>query len=275
MPREEWAEDRSPKGPLDIEDVRFLIVHHSGSHNAHTAKETPAILRSYYDFHTSARGWNDIAYNFLIDFEGGIWEGRAGSLDGPVAGDATGGNQGFTQLVCVIGDYNTAQPSLASLGSLVSVLAWLAERYDISTSTGSEVTFESRGSNRHRAGSQVSTPTITGHRTMSRTACPGDNLNDYVVNGLMTDVEAMRIATQPTTTTTPPTTTATTAATTSTASGGTTVAPSIVTGSSTTLPAAVATSVAGSPAGIIAGAGAVVVLGIGAAVWRDRRMRRD
>jgi hypothetical protein len=274
-PRDEWASDRPPKGPLAEEDVRFLIVHHSASHNGHTGSEAPAILRSFYDFHTSERGWNDIAYNFLIDSDGGIWEGREGSLEGPVAGDATGGNQGFTQLVCLIGDYSTAQPSLAALTALVSLLAWLAERYDIATTTGSEVSFESRGSNRHSAGSEVSTPTITGHRTMSRTNCPGDNLNAYVVNGLMGEVDAMRIAAFASTTTASPATTTTTTATTSIPPGDTTVAPSIVPASSTTLPAAVVTSPAGGPAGIIAGTGVVVVLGIGAAIWRYRRMRRD
>ncbi|HEY7824423.1 MAG TPA: N-acetylmuramoyl-L-alanine amidase, partial [Acidimicrobiia bacterium] len=110
--------------------MRFLIVHHSASRNGHSGADAPGILRSFYDYHTSAeKGWNDIAYNFLIDADGGIWEGRAGSLDGPVAGDATGGNQGFSQLVCIIGDYNTARPSQASLSSLVWLLAWLADRY--------------------------------------------------------------------------------------------------------------------------------------------------
>ncbi len=176
-PRETWATNRPPLGPLDEEDVRFLIVHHSASRNGHTGGDAPGIIRSFYDYHTSPeKGWNDIAYNFLIDADGGIWEGRAGSLDGAVAGDATGGNQGFSQLVCIIGDYNTAQPSQASLSSLVWLLAWLADRYDISTSPGAEVTFTSRGSNKHPAGDSVTTPTITGHRTMSQTTCPGENL---------------------------------------------------------------------------------------------------
>lgn len=271
-PRDDWASDRPPKGPLGDEDVRFLIVHHSASHNGHTGSETPAILRSFYDFHTSERGWNDIAYNFLIDSGGGIWEGREGSLDGPVAGDATGGNQGFSQLVCIIGDYSSAQPTPASLTALVELLTWLAERYDIPTTAGSEVTFESRGSNRHPPGSEVVTPTINGHRSMSRTTCPGDILNGYVVDGLMGDVEAMRVLTSASTTTTTRTTIPTT---TSTTPIEATVAPSTIPVSSTTLPLAAAASATGNTAGIIAGTGAVVVLGIGAAVWRYRRMRRD
>lgn len=242
-PRETWATNRPPLGPLDAEDVRFLIVHHSASRNGHTGADAPGIIRSFYDYHTSPeKGWNDIAYNFLIDADGGIWEGRAGSLDGPVAGDATGGNQGFSQLVCIIGDYNTARPTQASLSSLVWLLAWLADRYGISTSPGAEVTFTSRGSNKHAAGDSVTTPTITGHRTMSQTTCPGDNLNAYVVGSLMADVESARSGGSPspsptssttttsttttsTTSTTMPSTTTTTAPTTTTTLAPTSTAP--------------------------------------------------
>lgn len=302
-PRSSWAVDRLPKGPLSGEDVRLLLVHHSASRNGHTGADAPAILRSFYDYHTSAeKGWNDIAYNFLIDADGGIWEGRAGSLAGPVAGDATGGNQGFSQLVCIIGDYNAVQPSPASLTSLVSVLAWLADRYGVSTAPGAEVTFTSRGSNRHPAGTTVTSPTITGHREMSQTTCPGDNLNAYVVGDLRADVEAARGGSAPppppptTTTTTSTTTTSTTTTTTvppttttvpssTTLRPSTTIPPSSTAASvvattspaspSTTIPVAVGAVTAapsGSPAGILATAGALVATGAGLLLWRYRRI---
>jgi hypothetical protein len=192
-PRSEWGNDRPPRGKPVEEEVRFLLVHHSASHTGHTSADAPAILRSFYDYHTGPdKGWNDIAYNFLIDAGGGAWEGRAGSLDGPVAGDATGGNQGFSQLVCVIGDYNTAQPSQASLSTLVALLAWLADRYRLDTGPTSQVTFTSRGSNVWPSGTSVTTPTITGHRSMSRTSCPGANLTSYVEGDLMADVTSAR-----------------------------------------------------------------------------------
>ncbi len=212
--------------------MRFLIVHHSASRNGHTTEETPGILRAFYDYHTGTKGWNDIAYNFLIDSGGGVWEGRAGSLEGPVAGDATGGNQGFTQLVCVIGDYNAAQPTGPSLRSLVSLLAWLADRYRVATAPGSEVTFVSRGSNRWPEGTTVVTPTITGHRTMSRTTCPGDHLNSYVVGELMNDVHKARGG-SPVTTSAPPSAT-TIQETTTTASPPTSAAPTTTAASTTT-----------------------------------------
>jgi hypothetical protein len=178
----------------------------------------PSILRSFYDFHTSPeKGWNDIAYNFLIDTAGGIWEGRSGSLAGAVAGDATGGNQGYSQLVCLIGDFNATDPSPASLTSLTALLAWLADKHGIDTSPGSQVSFTSRGSNLWPSGANVTTSTITGHRTMSKTSCPGDSLYDIVTTSLPGDVHNARGGAPPAqpTSTTFVEATATTASTTS------------------------------------------------------------
>lgn len=204
-PRSSWAIDRPPLGPLPSEDVRFLLVHHSASQNGHTSADAPGILRGFYDYHTSPeKGWNDIAYNFLIDAGGGVWEGRSGSIAGSVAGDATGGNQGFSQLVCVIGDYNSATPTGASLQSLVSLLAWLADKHSVATNPGAEVTFVSKGSNKWPAGTSVTTRTITGHRTMSNTTCPGDNLYSYVAGSLTADVDATRSGVVVAPTTQPP-----------------------------------------------------------------------
>lgn len=299
-PRSSWATNRPPKGPLPTEEVRFLIVHHSASHNGHTSAEVPAILRSFYDFHTGERGWNDIAYNFLVDSEGGVWEGRAGSLDGPVAGDATGGNQGFSQLVCVIGDYDRVRPTSASVRSLVAVLAWLGGRYGVDTTPGAEVTFTSRGSNRWPAGTVVTTPTITGHRAMSRTTCPGNNLDRYLVGELMADVTAARrgateilhpgtaaltSTTMPTATSTAPATSAETATTVPTARPGdpsllaqdqpasspADEVPPVVT-TTTTLPAATPPPLR-SP--LVVGAGVLAAAATTLAVWRGRRMSRQ
>ncbi len=265
--RSSWALDRPPKGDLHEEDVRFLLVHHTASANGHTAAEVPAILRGIFDFHTSAeKGWNDIAYNFLIDSEGGIWEGRHGSLSGAVAGDATGGNQGFSQLVCLIGDYNVAIPSDASLASLVATLAWLAERHDIDTRPSATTSFVSRGSNLWPEGTTVTTPTITGHRTMSKTSCPGDNLFSYVEDGLMAEVTSERSVM------------ATTITTHARAPESSTVRapvaiesldPVPTTSTTTTMPGTPPPT--GSPLLRLAAALALVVTG--AAVWRARRMK--
>jgi N-acetylmuramoyl-L-alanine amidase len=193
IPREQWAENRPVLGRMEAEDVRFLLVHHSASLNNYGEEDVAGILQGFYDLHVgSERGWPDIAYNFLIDRFGRVWEGRNGSIEGPVRADATGGNQGFSQLACLIGDFTNELPTEAALTSLRRTLAWMADRFSVDTLAGSSVTFSSRGSNLWPAGSQVTTPTIAGHRDMSVTACPGDALYPYVFDGLSTDVEALR-----------------------------------------------------------------------------------
>lgn len=186
-PRSAWA-DRPPTGPIDVEadgDVRFLLVHHTASSNGYTEEDVPRLLRGFAGYHTGPeKGWPDIAYNFLIDRFGGIWEGRQGSIDWPVIGSATGGNQGFSQLACFIGDHSEEAPSQAAQTAMTDVLAMLADRYGIDTSAGAQTRFTSRGSNRHPQGTDVVTSTIAGHRSMSQTACPGDAAMRFVTDVL-------------------------------------------------------------------------------------------
>jgi hypothetical protein len=210
-------------------DVRVLAVHHSADATNHAAGEVPAILRGYFATHTGpAKGWPDIAYNFLIDRYGGVWEGRTGSIDAAVRGDATGGNQGFTQLVCLIGNFTTEMPTDAAIASLVSTLRWLSARHGIDVRPGVTATFVSRGSNRWSAGAQVTVPTICGHRELSKTACPGNRFFPFVRDSLPVVVSgSARPATATTTTTTAPPPTTTTSAAPPTNSSSSTTAPPV------------------------------------------------
>lgn len=96
--REEWAGGLPVPGPLDQEaagDVRFLIVHHTASTNRYAAGDVPAQIRGFDSFNTEPeKGSPDVAYSFFVDRYGGVWEGRAGCLAGPVKPDATGGARG-------------------------------------------------------------------------------------------------------------------------------------------------------------------------------------
>ncbi|MGH2689561.1 MAG: peptidoglycan recognition protein family protein, partial [Actinomycetota bacterium] len=92
----------------------------------------------------------------------------------PVMGDATGGSQGFAQLCCFVGDHRQVAATEAAQAGMIALLGWLADRYRVATDPGSTTTFTSRGSNRWRAGTLVTAPTIAGHRDMSRTTCPGE-----------------------------------------------------------------------------------------------------
>jgi hypothetical protein len=203
-PRDTWAGDtRPPVGELGPEDVRFLLVHHTASANG---ADPIGTMRGVYDFHTSAdKGWPDVAYNFFIDQNGVVYEARTGSLTGPVAASATGGNQGFAQLVCLLGDFTAQNPTDAALASLNSTLAWLADRYGLDTTPGAQTTFTSRGSNRWPAGTEVTAAIVSGHRDMSQTACPGDTFYPYLVANVQREVHALRSPTSSAPPTDPPT----------------------------------------------------------------------
>lgn len=177
-PRETWGADLPPTGPLEPEkprDVRFLLVHHTATSNDYRQGDVPTVIRDIYGLHTGPdKGWSDIAYNFFVDRYGGVWEARDGSLEQPIKADATGGSQGFAVLGCFLGDHQAEPPTDAAVNSMVLLLAWLAGRYEIDPSPGAKTTFVSRGSNRWPKGTTVEARTISGHRDMSQTVCPGD-----------------------------------------------------------------------------------------------------
>ena len=195
-PRSEWSPDRPPVGALEAEapgDLRFLLCHHTAQPNRYGEESVDRYLRDIYGFHTSStKGWPDIAYNFLIDRFGGIWEGRTGSIEAPIKGSATGGSQGFAMLCCWLGNHHEEAPTPAAQKSMVDLLAWLAHNYDIDTAPGDEAEFISRGSHLHAVGKSVVTSTISGHRDMSATVCPGDFAYPLVKSEFQATVTSLR-----------------------------------------------------------------------------------
>jgi hypothetical protein len=63
------------------------------------------------------RGWNDIAYSFLINHEGTIYEGRGAGI----AGGHTAGHNTISHAVCLIGNFEIDRPTAAALASLVEL----------------------------------------------------------------------------------------------------------------------------------------------------------
>ena len=191
-PRAAWGADLPPKGPIHSEKPQFLLVHHTASTNNYSNARD--VIRSTYSYHTSsAKGWSDVCYQFFVGRDGDVWEGRAGALAGPVEADASGGSQGFAQLVCLLGDFTSVRPTTAAWAATAKVLAWLADRYRFDTSPGATTTFISRGSDKLKAGTTVTTPIIAGHRDVTYTSCPGDTLYPLLLD-LRTRVISERAA---------------------------------------------------------------------------------
>lgn len=87
----------------------------------HTAGNEPdgaAGLRRIQNFHMNTRGWSDIAYSFVIDRRGVIYEGR-----GPgVAGGHTAGDNSTSHAICVIGNYDVQHPPQAVLDAIAALI---------------------------------------------------------------------------------------------------------------------------------------------------------
>lgn len=241
-PRFAWADGIADAPALATEepgDVKVLLVHHTATYNDYGPDKVADLIQSFHRYHTTTKGWPDVAYNFFVDRYGDTWEGRTGSLAAPVIGDATGGNQGFSQLCCFIGDHTSEPPTPEAQDAMVSLLAMLARRYGVDASPDATATFASRGSNTWLEGATITTPTIEGHRFMSATTCPGDAAYALVASTFRPAVEQALAASLPAPTTTevdPATTSTLPAATSSTTVPPTTVAATTALGP-TTIPA--------------------------------------
>ena len=154
-------------GDLSYTTVTHLIVHHTG--DSFPSKDYPAWVRAIWAYHVFSNGWADIGYNYLVDPDGNVYEGRAGG-DNVLGAHFSCQNSG-TMGVAVLGTFTNVAPTEKAQASLKNILAWKADSDNIDP-VG--VTF-------HR-GAQIYMNNISGHRDgdssktvcTTFTECPGD-----------------------------------------------------------------------------------------------------
>lgn len=164
-------------------NVTHLVIHHTADANSLGSSERSWAdrVRAIWSFHAITRGWGDIGYNFLIDPNGLIYEGRAGGDNAVGFHDtANYGSMG----VSVMGIYSSVAPSAAAQSSLVNLLAWKADQRSIDPQASAYYygCAHSDYCAPFNAGGVV--PTISGHRqvTPGRTTCPGDSFQALIPN---------------------------------------------------------------------------------------------
>ena len=161
--RTEWGcpdGNESPSWTQQYANVTHIIIHHTATPNTDT--DWAARVLSIWNYHTYDNGWGDVGYNYLIDPNGIIYEGRAGG-DDVVGGHASGHNTG-TMGVAFIGTFSDTEPTDAALDSAESLLAWKLSQNGISPLENST----------DYAGSNYAN--IAGHRDLAATECPGEDL---------------------------------------------------------------------------------------------------
>ena len=111
---------REAAGGFTTHAVERMTVHHTAA-LLDTNRNAPARVRQHQRFHIDDRGWPDLAYHFIVDARGHVYEGRPVTA----AGD-TGTNYDPTGhfLVCAEGDFNRQGIPAAQVATVVDLLAW-------------------------------------------------------------------------------------------------------------------------------------------------------
>jgi hypothetical protein len=211
-----WATQNSgcSSGPVTSSGgVKFAVVHHTVNSNTYAASDVPAMLAAIYAYHTGTNGWCDIAYNFVVDRFGRIWEARSGGITKAIVGGHAQGFNTGSMGVSFLGQFEpgasptAAAPTTAALDAAGKLIGWKLGLFG--TPASGTVTVTSGGSNKWPAGTSVTINRISGHRDLGLTACPGQELYDELAH-IRTVAIAAQGSNNSTTTTTAPTTTTTT-----------------------------------------------------------------
>lgn len=170
--RQAWGADESIRDDEDMAQDHLVtyngaVVHHTASSNNYTKAQVPGIIQGFYRYHAITQGWGDIGYQLLVDRFGGVWEGRYGSLERTRLGAHARGGNFQTFGISVIGTFSDVAPPAAAQDATARAISWMFDTYNISNAKGSIWVPGSTGPGRM-------VDTISGHRQVSITACPGD-----------------------------------------------------------------------------------------------------
>ena len=181
--RAQWGADESMRNrdPIYSNAVKVGFVHHTVSSSTYTPDEAAAQVRNLYAWYTEGLKYSDMAYNFLVDRFGRLYEGRAGGMDRPVVGGHTAGLNTDSFAVSAMGNFDEYNPSDSQMDaikeSISQLMAWklsLTKRdpggKDTLVSNGS------LGSGYWEAGQTATLNRVSGHRDAGNTACPGKYL---------------------------------------------------------------------------------------------------
>ena len=135
--------------------VERITVHHEGNPKPNFAvspRDVERSLRKIQKVHFKVLGAGDIAYHYIIDRAGRIWQGRDIRFQGAHAKHNNSHNIG---IMC-LGNFELQEPSGLQVASLEALCRGLMMGYDIPPQK------------------------LYGHRELKSTACPGRNLFPYV-----------------------------------------------------------------------------------------------
>lgn len=169
IPRSSWRPAPEKTSDMEAASGRWntLTVHHTAMEGlpepgpGATEAESAEHLRLLQRAHMNGKGWADVGYEFLIDPEGRIFEGRRLTWVGAHSGrnKSTGQNYNIDNIgISMMGNFSSRPPTQKALAALQRTLDHFRSVYNIPLSR------------------------VNTHREWNPTECPGDRLMDWVVD---------------------------------------------------------------------------------------------
>ncbi|MFZ2969698.1 MAG: N-acetylmuramoyl-L-alanine amidase [Minisyncoccia bacterium] len=187
--------------PIEYNPVEKFVLHHTASStltpDPDGSGEYKNMVKSIYNYHKDQKTWydddgeyvgfGDIGYNYLIDPNGNIYEGRSGG-NGSVGGHVTGFNEGSVG-ISILGRYQdyidtkgnaiSSHPvTMAIRNSLENLIGWLASSNSVDLNKFSDF-----------KGKMIDG--LVGHKDLSATICPGAELYKQL-DGIQSDAIAKK-----------------------------------------------------------------------------------
>jgi hypothetical protein len=157
VPRSSWTRSGVAR-PGEINPmgrVTRITIHHDGI-DAFSSQDANACARRIEQIrqsHVSGRRWADIGYHYIVDPAGRVWEGRNVRFQGAHVQDNNEQNLG---ILC-LGNFDVQAPSSAQTQALDRLVVQQMRRY------------------------RVPIGRVYTHQEIRPTACPGRNLQRYMV----------------------------------------------------------------------------------------------
>lgn len=160
--RAEWgANENYMTWKNEYAEVKAIVLHHTAGEEGALVSNQMSVVRNLYYGHAVSNGWGDIGYNYVIDTNGNIYEGRSGG-NGVIGGHTLGYNAG-TVGIALIGDYGVRTMNPEQYQSLNSLIAYL------NFINRSDPTGQTYLKNK-------TIPVVVGHRDLNATQCPGASI---------------------------------------------------------------------------------------------------
>lgn len=171
--RAEWGADESYRfwSPQYAEPKKFVIHHTAGGDGG---DDPAATVRAIYYWHAVVLGWGDIGYNYLIDGQGNVYEGRYG-------GDGVIGAHTYNSYENI--NYNDGTIGIAVMGCYDSEGCYAPDTFtkkirksltDLMANKSKRLKIKPKGKSTIFGNKSYN---IVGHKKLDYTLCPGDRIS--------------------------------------------------------------------------------------------------